>query len=1579
MTSVTKLRTNVLYHVAGKWDANSLYLYINGKLDNTQDRVTQNLRTSNEGLLIGALASEFVNQANMNYPLDGRIDEVRIWDVALTQAEIREWMCKKLNNTHPHWTHLQGYWRMDEDFGDIYYDLSGKGNDGTGNNTAYMSRVWSLFPIGDEAVYDIPPFQKISLASTLGDEMKMNSLAGNYTYLALIRVDEAPNYIDTPIDTLLTDHYWDIWSACDEGIYELVYTYGNYGSDLTEENLRLAYRNNSAQKYWLDSRASQDLKKDNFTLSGQTYRRQFILGAASDSVSYGNIYYIRTDGDDTKDGRSPENAWKTFSYAMTQSLVAGDSVLIAPGTYPETAMITQSGFILNPIVYSGDKTGERFGSYYTGNPGEINFGENAATILSIQKQSNLHFHHITFNSGDTLVKINNSDNLRFSQCKFVQSLDYGIYASNAGGYLDIKADTIDGISPTAIYITDSKVDIDLNIKNNNIVNCAKGIYIINSNADSICYNVISQVNYTGIYINNADICNAVCGNKITDIYQAEAIFTDGSNCKEILNNIIRRVYHTGIRSLGIGSKNTLKYISGNIIETVSAYEGIYMENVNIIAVDRNQIWDIGADGIEFQGNDQKSITRINENFIKNCGIVVEQSKGIRVENARGFVSASANTISQLYDGIYLQSIVPPGTIALVRNYIFNIRGGSGVYINNIGNCLFKNNIIYFADTGYENTSHGITINSNSSYFVDIINNTIYQSGQYGIDGASNNLAGNWKNNIIVGHTVAGIISNGSPKIYNSYNCVWNNSSNYIKLSAGPGSFSSDPLFVDPDGDDNVLAGDNWQDDNLNIKSTFGSYHFGSWTQDDTISPCLDTGDPNDDIGFEPEDNGDCINIGAWGGTGRASLSGPYDLTVCYNRFPDSVWVLLGVPVLPNISSPLAVYGDDFGGKMPYEGNNWSMIRWTTEDSVSEYYEYGDGTIYQPPDPAPGIGHFIWQNYAPSVDIDVMGRPLSEDLVLPVAQAPNVDWLPPALGYNMFANPYRFIIDWSNSLVIDKDAGPLGMEMTLTSAADQSIISPYAYIWNHEAGQYEIITPQEYSSSDSLANWQGFWFIQFDSTTNLGLKIPYQKILAKSTEASSKSIEISKFGMNYKFRASSVMSNWNWFCKFGVVSSDFMLQDMENGIGVSQKSVDIRDGWDAPDMGKIGEYVQLSFKHADKSIYAYDLHQDFETSSIWNAQVTSTTTKTDQEFYLLWPHIRLVPQFIKISLLDESEQILLDDIRASRGHPFTLDGESPHNFILKAEKVEDKTAPDFYFALTQNIFLPDEITLYIIPSEPLADISALANNQEVVLKPIDSPPNIYYFTYRLTGEKSLNLSVSGIDISGNRRTKTEQLQTALVKTTVLTKLEDTRSGYELSIPEKALKKESRVLFGQCAMNLVIPLDMEALDEALIVYPEKMVFNKPVRLRLPENRKYRDEALYQYKNGEWRFVTKASPEVTISEGGVYQLFKSVAEKDKIPIENEFKLGAVYPNPFNSTAQISYVISWESDVAIQIYDLRGFLVKEFKPGFMKAGEYKTTWNGYNNQGSEVASGIYFIVLNSTLRDGKLKRDIKKATYLK
>ncbi len=72
-------------------------------------------------------------------------------------------------------------------------------------------------------------------------------------------------------------------------------------------------------------------------------------------------------------------------------------------------------------------------------------------------------------------------------------------------------------------------------------------------------------------------------------------------------------------------------------------------------------------------------------------------------------------------------------------------------------------------------------------------------------------------------------------------------------------------------------------------------------------------------------------------------------------------------------------------------------------------------------------------------------------------------------------------------------------------------------------------------------------------------------------------------------------------------------------------------------------------------------------------------------------------------------------------------------------------------------------------------------------------------------------------------------------------------------------------------------------------------------------------------------------------------------------------VHPNPFNPSTTISYSIASEGWVRLNIYDVRGALVRALVDGNQPAGRQAVTWDGSNSRGVLASSGIYFVRLAS------------------
>lgn len=95
---------------------------------------------------------------------------------------------------------------------------------------------------------------------------------------------------------------------------------------------------------------------------------------------------------------------------------------------------------------------------------------------------------------------------------------------------------------------------------------------------------------------------------------------------------------------------------------------------------------------------------------------------------------------------------------------------------------------------------------------------------------------------------------------------------------------------------------------------------------------------------------------------------------------------------------------------------------------------------------------------------------------------------------------------------------------------------------------------------------------------------------------------------------------------------------------------------------------------------------------------------------------------------------------------------------------------------------------------------------------------------------------------------------------------------------------------------------------------------------------------------------------------------------PLPGKFHLAQNYPNPFNSSTTIMFEIPQSGRVEIIIYNILGQKVLTLADEFMAAGQHSRIWNGVNQSGEPVSSGMYFYRLR--FDD---KADSKKLLLLK
>ncbi len=116
--------------------------------------------------------------------------------------------------------------------------------------------------------------------------------------------------------------------------------------------------------------------------------------------------------------------------------------------------------------------------------------------------------------------------------------------------------------------------------------------------------------------------------------------------------------------------------------------------------------------------------------------------------------------------------------------------------------------------------------------------------------------------------------------------------------------------------------------------------------------------------------------------------------------------------------------------------------------------------------------------------------------------------------------------------------------------------------------------------------------------------------------------------------------------------------------------------------------------------------------------------------------------------------------------------------------------------------------------------------------------------------------------------------------------------------------------------------------------------------------------------WDLTPETNPVTQVKEGVVEP--NDLVPAPAIPFPTQTVLLPNYPNPFNPETWIPYQLAKPADVTVHIYSMMGRLVRTLILGYQPAGIYQNRsraayWDGKNEVGESVASGVYFYTLST------------------
>jgi hypothetical protein len=181
------------------------------------------------------------------------------------------------------------------------------------------------------------------------------------------------------------------------------------------------------------------------------------------------------------------------------------------------------------------------------------------------------------------------------------------------------------------------------------------------------------------------------------------------------------------------------------------------------------------------------------------------------------------------------------------------------------------------------------------------------------------------------------------------------------------------------------------------------------------------------------------------------------------------------------------------------------------------------------------------------------------------------------------------------------------------------------------------------------------------------------------------------------------------------------------------------------------------------------------------------------------------------------------------------------------------------------------------------------------------------------------------------------------------------------------------------NIIAAFSVNVMDNNMMGL--FLPFDKNVNVNLNYNENELSASGVENKNLKLKLLLDNNTSVDVPYAKFNYINKTVSFSNSIPsgvyvIESQqqvtistetqltpekFSLSQNFPNPFNPSTSISFSLPVKSNVRLIVYSLIGSEIRELVNNNLEAGNYRITWDGKNNYGNNVASGIYFYKLES------------------
>jgi len=364
-------------------------------------------------------------------------------------------------------------------------------------------------------------------------------------------------------------------------------------------------------------------------------------------------------------------------------------------------------------------------------------------------------------------------------------------------------------------------------------------------------------------------------------------------------------------------------------------------------------------------------------------------------------------------------------------------------------------------------------------------------------------------------------------------------------------------------------------------------------------------------------------------------------------YPWDMYVMEGIPIEVDDGDPVNLFGYPFNAYPP-GWPYWRVSRWNSELQTYERYEEQNWPINiggNPPDQEPGLGFWVVQDIEIDPWVTIEGEfygPGGQKTQ--ILQHPYEDG---RRGLTQISNPFHVPIIWGDTWIqiADQSEDPMSIE----EAANAGIINRYAINWDTYNLQYQVN-----DLNAMLPVWTGFWVEQYD--------LDDEYIIGFDFPVATDNLSV---GSTY----TTTDQHTEWMFNIGLEVASLNMYDLYNFIGIAPEASDGFDQFEAAEyMTQVidGGYVHLYFPHEEWGIdienFSYDIRQGpFTGEKSWNFIVRSY--EYSGEVKILWDGVpKLTPEY-QASLLDDSGNVLVEDLTQSESYTISINSGEELNYEI----------------------------------------------------------------------------------------------------------------------------------------------------------------------------------------------------------------------------------------------------------------------------------------------------------------------------